>query len=209
MGKILSEKEAEDFLEKEGFPVVQRKLVKNPEEAIRAAQQMDYPVAMKVYAPEIIHKSDVGGVKLDIRNNTEVVECFAELMRIKHAKGVTVQKYTEGLFLLLGLKEDASFGHAIVVGGGGIYTEVLKDVSFRVCPIDQKEALTMLQELKMYQLLTGIRGHKAVHLKKLSKLIAQLSRLPAKHKNIAELDINPLVVYENTMIIVDARMRLS
>ena len=209
MGKTLAEHEAEAFLEKNGFPVVKRKVVKTIEQAIQAAVQVKYPVAMKVYGKTILHKSDVGGVVLDVRNEAEIKKTFAKLKKIKGMQGVTVQHYTTGIFMLLGLKHDATFGHALVVGSGGIYTEILKDVSFRVCPITESDAEAMLQELRMYPLLEGARGRKAVNKSYLKKLLVKLSQLPKKYPKLQELDINPLVLNEQETVVVDARAGFS
>tara|TARA_Y100000310_G_scaffold334233_1_gene413519 strand:- start:49292 stop:49921 length:630 start_codon:yes stop_codon:yes gene_type:complete len=209
MGKTLSEQEAEKFLEQQGFPIVDRELVKTSKQALEVAEDIGYPIAMKVYSPHILHKSDIGGVHLDIRNEKEVEKIFKKLMQIKHAKGVIIQEYTKGISLLLGLKEDPSFGHALVVGSGGIYTEIMKDVSFRVCPITPKDAQEMLQELKMYPLLEGARGKKKINKKKLCKLLVKLSTLVKKYPTIAELDINPLLVNEKESLIVDARIKFN
>ena len=209
MGKVLSEREAEAFLEKEGFPVIERRLTKTVKEAIAAADAIGYPVALKVDSRKILHKSDVGGVKLDLRNAYEVETTFKAMMSIKHAQGVTVQRYTHGVFMLLGLKEDSSFGHALVAGSGGIYTEVLKDVSFRVCPVDEKEAKKMLEELRMYPLLEGARGKDKINVKQLCTLLSKLSRLVKKYPKLKELDINPLILNGEEMVVVDARMSFT
>lgn len=203
---VLAEKEAEEFLEKHGFPVSKRLITKDIKEALNYCHKIGYPTALKVVSPTIIHKSDVGGVFLDLRNDFDVIDAFRKIKKIKGFEAIMVEKYTEGKFILLGLKKDAAFGHAIAVGWGGIYTEVLKDISFRICPIDKKEAMEMLEELKFFKVLKGVRGERQVDFKKITDVIVKLSRLPAKFKAITELDINPMIADEKSVRIVDARI---
>lgn len=204
--RVLIEREAEDFLEKEGFPVAKRFIASNLKEAVDFADKLKYPVTMKVVSKQILHKSDVGGVKLDIRNKEEVKKHFQELSKLKGFEGVLMQKFREGRFILIGLKEDQTFGHAIAFGTGGIYTEVLKDVSFRVCPINDKDAESMIQETKAYEILKGARGYKPVNLNTIKKLLVKFSKLPSKYPKIKELDVNPLLVTDSTEEIIDARI---
>ncbi|MDP4012138.1 MAG: acetate--CoA ligase family protein, partial [Candidatus Nanoarchaeia archaeon] len=120
--KVFVEREAEDFLEENGFPVAKRAVAENAEKAKLYAKKLGYPITMKVISQSILHKSDVGGVKLDIRNPHEVEKAFFELKKLKGFKGVLMQSYKEGNFVLIGLKEDPVFGHALAFGTGGIYT---------------------------------------------------------------------------------------
>ena len=203
---ILAEKEAEEFLERHGFPVSKRLVTRDVKETLKYCHKIGFPVALKIVSPSIIHKSDVGGVFLDLRNDKEVVDAFNNIKKIKGYEAVMVEKYTTGKFLLLGLKKDAAFGHAIAVGWGGIYTEVLKDISFRICPIDNKEAEKMLEELKFFKVLKGVRGEKPVNFRNIIDVIVKLSKLPLKYKAITELDINPMIADEKNVRIVDARI---
>ena len=200
------EREAEDFLEKEGFPIIPRIFVKTLPQALKAANKLIYPIVLKVVGKTILHKSDVGGVKIDIRNEKELKKEFMIIAKIKGREGALVQKFIEGQEVLLGLKKDPVFGHAIAVGAGGIYTEILKDVALRICPIDKQEAENMLEELKSYPLLRGARGGKKVNISALTNVVVQLSKLPKKYPQIKELDINPLIVNEKSAIIADARV---
>lgn len=204
--QICTEKEAEDFLEKNGFPVAERTFVRSEEDALEAAHKIGFPLALKIVSDEILHKSDVGGVKLDLRNDKDVKDAFYEIEKIKGFQGALVQKYREGIFLILGIKKDKNFGHVIGIGSGGIYTEILKDISFRVCPITNKDADEMIKEIKSYSILKGARGSKPIDFELLKKILVDLSHLPFKHKNISELDINPLIVNEKEIKIVDARI---
>ncbi len=207
--RVLVEKEAEDFLEKEGFPVASRYTAVNLKEAINHSKKLGYPVTLKVISRFILHKSDVGGVKLDLRNEEEVKKAFSELQKLKGFEGALIQRFREGRFVLIGLKEDPTFGHAIAFGTGGIYTEVLKDVSFRICPIEEKDADEMIKETKAYEILRGARGQSQINLNKLKSLLIKFSRLPLKYQNIKELDVNPLLITDKFEEIIDARIIFS
>lgn len=207
--QVLIERDAENFLEKEGFPVAKRFIASNIKEALESAKKLKYPLTMKVISKQILHKSDFGGVKLDIRNEEEVKKHFQELSKLKGFEGVLMQKFREGRFILIGLKEDPTFGHAIAFGTGGIYTEVLKDVSFRVCPINDEDAEEMIQETKAYELLKGARGSKPADLNKIKKLLIKFSKLPLKYPKLKELDVNPLLVTDSSEEIIDARIIFS
>lgn len=207
--RVLIEKEAEDFLEKEGFPVATRYTAINLKEAINYSKKLGYPVTLKVISKFILHKSDVGGVKLDLRNEEEVKKAFSELQKLKGFEGALIQRFREGRFVLIGLKEDQTFGHAIAFGTGGIYTEVLKDVSFRICPIEEKDADEMIKETKAYEILRGARGQSQINLTKLKNLLIKFSKLPLKYQNIKELDVNPLLVTDKSEEIIDARIIFS
>ena len=202
---IITEREAEEFLQRMGFPVIKRVFCKNAEECIKAARKIGYPVAMKIASPTILHKSDVGGVALDLVNPEMVKKNFLRMRRIKGFEGVLIEDYTVGEFLLLGLKRDATFGHTVAVGSGGIYTEVLQDVSFRVCPIGMNEAQDMLEELKIYPILKGMRGGHDVR-KKVKETIVKLSNLAKEYPMITELDINPLIMHDKGITVADARI---
>lgn len=203
--KILMEKEAEDFLERLRFPIAKRTVAKTKEDVLRASSIIKYPIALKIIG-NILHKSDVGGVELDLQNENQVLKAFDKIRKIKNFEAVLVQKYIPGEYILIGLKKDPSFGHVLVAGLGGIYTEIIKDVSMRVCPINKNEALEMLKELKSYKILTGIRGKKKVNINKIMDILTRVSNLPKKYPKIKELDINPLVVNHKDATIVDARI---
>ena len=204
--EVLREEEAEDFLEKENFPISKRKAAKALNEALKIAKKIEYPVALKIQGKNIIHKSDVGGVILDIRNDEELENAFNKIKKIKGFEKVIVQEYKKGKLLLLGLKRDSVFGHIVAVGAGDIYTEVLKDVSLRICPIEEKEAGEMLKELKIYPILEGVRGEKPVNFNLIKKLIVKASQLPKKYPRIRELDINPLILTDHKVTVADARI---
>lgn len=206
--QVLTEKEAEDFLEKKGFPVVKRIYANNFDDVLSASKNIGFPIVLKIVSKKIIHKSDVNGVKLNIKNNEELKKSFEELKKIKFFEGVVVQKYIEGKYILVGLKKDPTFGPVLAFGLGGIYTEILKDVSFRVCPVNKKEINEMITEIKGYKILEGTRGENGVNIDSISDVLVKLSELSQKY-DIQELDINPLIVNEEKSEIVDARIVLN
>ena len=206
--QVMIEKEAEDFLESEGFNVAERKICKSLPETLKAAMKFSYPIVMKVVSRKILHKSDVGGVALDIKSNNELKEEFRRMSRLNGFEGVMIQHYIEGVYVLLGLKKDQSFGHVVVVGAGGIYTELFKDVSFRVCPITRHDAQDMLKETNFYKVLKGARGKHYVT-EPIIEALVKMSHLAKKHPEIKELDINPMIIDSRKGKIVDARIILE
>ncbi len=209
--KILTEHEAKKVLSKYGIPVTQGSIAKSADEAFRIASSIGFPVAMKISSPDISHKSDVGGVVLNIKKE-DVKAAYSDMItRIKKAvpgasiEGVLVQQMApSGHEVIVGIKKDAQFGHALMFGLGGIFVEIYKDVSFRVTPIDKKEALEMISEIKGYPILKGIRGKKPADVDAVADVLVSVSEL-AQKENIVELDINPLIVGEKGAVAVDAR----
>ncbi|MDP3917053.1 MAG: acetate--CoA ligase family protein [Nanoarchaeota archaeon] len=206
--KVMTEKEAEDFLESNNFRVAERVICSTSISAIKAARKLKYPVVMKIVSKKILHKSDAGGVALNIISDYGLKKEFLRMKKLKGFEAVMIQRYREGAYILLGLKKDAAFGHVVVVGAGGIYTEIFRDVSFRVCPITRQDAEEMLKEIKYYEVLNGARGIK-YNTKPIIDALLKLSSLSVKHKNIEELDINPMILGKNNGTIVDARIVFS
>ena len=197
--KILKEKEAEDFLEKKGFPVAKREIARNYNQALEISCKIGFPVALKV--TNTLHKTDSGGVKISNKDNLE--SNFKELK--KKSPSILVQEYVEGMEVIAGLKKDRTFGHVVLFGLGGVYVEIMRDVSFRICPLEPKDVKEMMQEVKGYSLLRGYRG-KRFNVKSIEDILLQLSKLTLKYPNIEELDINPLIVNNKESVIVDARI---
>ena len=203
--KILTEYSAEEFLERKGFSVVDRKVFGDVSEAFKYAESLGFPVVLKVVSDKLLHKSEVGAVRLNVYKDG-FFKVFNELKNLRLEKeGILVQKFVNGKYVLIGLKKDKTFGHVIVVGLGGIFAEVVKDVSFRVVPITKKDAVEMLKELKGYEVLTGYRGER-VNINLVVDNLLKVSKLAEKNKNISELDINPLIVNSHSARIVDARI---
>lgn len=195
--RILNEDKAEEFLEENGFPIVKRELVKSLEGALDSAEKIGYPIVLK--NPKILHKTEKNAVKICTRDN--IKENYNSL----NSKEVLVQKFVEGNEILIGLKKDPSFGHVIAFGLGGIFSEVLKDVSFRICPVKEKDIDEMIKEIKGYKILLGVRGQKAVNIDRIKEILKKISNLSEKYPEIIELDINPLIVGKDAEI-VDARI---
>ena len=206
---VYTEFETEKFLKKYA-KVARHHLVKTWYECEKASRKLGYPLVLKIMSKDALHKSDIHGVRL-VRDRRDLEDEFNALVKIVKRKklkfdGVLVQEYVEGQFLLIGLKEDASFGHAIALGAGGVYTEFLKDVTFRVCPISLKDADEMIKELRMKDQLYGVRGEKGVDVKLLKTVLVNISKIPTKYPEIKELDINPFVINSRGGKVVDARM---
>lgn len=199
----IGDSEAWTVLDAYGFRVPQSRLAKTAEEAITIAEEIGYPVVMKIASPDILHKTDVGGVKLNIRTASDVRDAF-DLMVYRagryvpgaHIWGCQVQEMvTGGREILLGMSRDPQFGPLVAFGLGGIYVEALKDVSFRVAPFSREEAHEMIREIRSYRLLEGIRGEPPVDLEALENSLLLISRLVTDFPEIVELDINPLMVF--------------
>ncbi|MFQ6617642.1 MAG: acetate--CoA ligase alpha subunit [Fidelibacterota bacterium] len=214
--KKLSDEETIEILKAYGIDVPSSELVYNVNEAVEAANKIGYPVVLKAESESITHKTDVGGVVVDLRNDLEVKGAFVEIREnlkkyklLKYLKGITVQQMISGeLETIIGMQQDPKFGPIVMFGLGGIYVEVLKDVSFRITPITDVDAREMLQSIKSYPLLTGMRGKKPVKLKSLIEAIQRVSQLVTDFFEIKEMDINPLIVEKDgsTCKAVDARI---
>lgn len=211
MTRILTEHETKKLLAKYGIPVTEERIAGSADEAYDIAMGLGMPVAMKISSPEIPHKSDVGGVVLNVKEDDVKTTYAGIIARIKKAvpgasiEGILVQQMAPaGHEIIVGLKKDAQFGHALMFGLGGIFVEVYKDVTFRVVPIDKSEALSMISEIKGYPILKGIRGRMPADVDAIARVLVSVSEM-AEKENIIELDINPLIVSESGAIAVDAR----
>ncbi len=195
--KILKEYEAEELLKKEGFNIVERDIAENKEQAIKKAEKIGYPVVLKNI--ELLHKSDKNGVRLNIyKENLE--KNFKELK----SKKVLIQKQEKGSEFLIGIKKDDVFGHVIMFGIGGIYTELLNDISLRVYPISKKDAKDMVDDIK-YNKIFNFRNVK-LNKKVIINNLLKINSLVKKYPKIKELDINPLILNEKEGVIADARI---
>jgi acyl-CoA synthetase (NDP forming) len=213
--KILTEHEAKKLLIKYGIPVTRESIANSPDEAFAIASQIGTPVAMKISSPDISHKSDVGGVVLNVSapearsTYDRIISQIKKVAPIAKITGILVQQMApQGHELIVGLKKDAQFGHALMFGLGGIFVEVYKDVSFRVVPIEKSEALDMISQIRGYPILKGIRGRKPANIEAIAHVLVSVSRM-AEKENIIELDINPLMVNETGAIAVDARAMIE
>ncbi len=216
----LIELKALEALELYGFPTVPYKLARTADEAISAAAAMGYPVVMKISGPKILHKTDVGGVKLNLADEAAVRQAFDEMIQNVRRRlgdeieiwGVVIQKMLDpGKEVILGVTRDERFGPVLMFGLGGIYTEIFRDVAFRLAPIRENVAKEMIQEIRSIKLLEGVRGEPPSDLNAVAECLLRLSQFVTDHPNISELDINPLLVHPRGKgaIVADARIILS
>jgi acetyltransferase len=215
----IGEVDAKNIMRAYNFDLPPGTLAVSAEEAVRAAEQMGYPVAMKISSPDILHKSDVGGVKTGLNNASAVEDAF-ELMMLRigrkmpnaEIRGVFLEKMISGgREVILGMKKDPQFGPMLMFGMGGIFVEVLKDVQFSLAPVTEEESLRMIERTKAYKLLTGVRGQRGVDIPAIADNIRRMSQLSIDFPQIEEIDINPLKAgYEGDgAFVVDARIILG
>jgi acyl-CoA synthetase (NDP forming) len=190
-----------------GIPLAEEAVVSDLSDAVGKASEIGYPVAMKVVGP--VHKSDVGGVVLNLADNESVSREFIRLMKIDGAKSVLIQKMVSGTELFAGIKAEGSFGHLLLAGLGGIFIEVLKDVSAGLVPVSYNEAKRMIHSLKGYDIIKGARGQKGVNESVLLDIICRLSVLSETAPEIVEMDLNPLMGTPDSVVAVDARIRIE
>ncbi len=215
--RILTEYESKKFLKRMGIPVVETRLAKTQKEAVLLSRKIGFPVALKISSPEITHKTDSGGVRLSLDNMKEVKSAYHEitggvLKQYPNAtiQGVSVQKMAKpGTEVIVGTSKDPQFGPVIMFGLGGIFVEVLKDVSFRIIPLGRKDALEMIEEIKGYPLLQGYRGKESVDIPALTEIILKISRVMEENPEIKELELNPIMAYKKGALAVDGRIILE
>jgi acetyltransferase len=211
-GQALSPVESMELLARGGFPVVAFRHAETAEEAVRAAREIGFPVAVKVNSVDVTHKSDVGGVVLGLTDEMGVRRAFDAIRQLVNRIGATdggvllSAMAPPGQEVVVGLARDLQFGHAVMFGLGGTLVEVLGDVAFRIVPVTGKDAAEMIAEIRGTRVLHGVRGGKPADLAALRQLLVQVSDLAVKHPEIAELDLNPVIAYENGLLIVDARV---
>jgi 4-hydroxybutyryl-CoA synthetase (ADP-forming) len=201
----LLEEEGQEVLRSYGFPLPKSELAKTENDAVKVAKKIGYPVVMKIASPQIIHKSDAGGVKVNLTNDDDVKSAFNEIVanakkynKKAEIKGVLVVEMIKGgKEMIIGSKLEPGMGPVIMLGMGGIYVEVLKDVTFKLAPVTDTEADDMIASIKMRKILEGVRGEKPSDKAKLSECIQRLSQLVTDFKEIKELDMNPVLVMEN------------
>jgi len=215
--KHLLEPEAKTVCVEYGIPVTKFKVSKNEAEAVKFAEEIGYPVVLKIVSPDIIHKSDVGGVIVGLKNAQEVRNAYKQILKnVKKHKakakivGILVQEMApSSTEVIVGAIKDPQFGPAVMFGLGGIFVEVLKDVTFRVAPITVDEARKMITEVKAYPLLKGYRNQPPADIEAIVQILLNTSRLVMEHQEIKELDLNPIMVYEKGAKTVDARIILE
>ena len=213
----LSQADALSLLEAYGIPAARWGRAGSIEEARSLADAIGYPVTMKILSPDIIHKTDVGGVRLDIKNSRQLEEAFTAMYRqIKDKQpgarlaGVIIQEYLSwGKDLLLGYKKDPTYGPVLAFGAGGVFTEILNDISLRILPLSRDEAKAMIEETKVSKMLSGARGTKAVDMELLVNYLITFSELVLANPAISEIDLNPLRAFAGREVALDARVILT
>jgi acyl-CoA synthetase (NDP forming) len=214
---VLTEVESKNLLKGAGIEVVDTRLARTKREAISISSDMGFPVVLKIASPDVVHKSDAGGVKVGLKNASQAGRAYSEIMtQVKQKfprariQGVAVQKMAPpGVEVIIGMSKDPQFGPVIMFGLGGVLVEVLKDVSFRIVPLAPRDAHEMVQEIKGYPLLCGYRGQDPVDIGKLEEMILKVSDFVEWNPEIAELDLNPVFAYKDGTLAVDARIILE
>ncbi len=214
---MLNEVEAKEVLKEAGIPVNETYTASSREEAVSLGVRLGFPVVLKIVSRELTHKTDVGGVRLNLAEPRQVEDAYDGIIaavREKHPRavidGVSVQRMAHGgTEVIMGMTKDPQFGPMLMFGLGGVLVEVLKDVSFRMVPLAEADARDMIAEIKGYPLLKGFRGRPAVSEDTLAEVLLSFSSFIERHPEIEEVDINPLLAAEDSVLAVDARMVLS
>lgn len=214
---LLTEIEAKELLKQAGVSVIDTNLAASREEAISISWRFGFPVVLKIASPDIVHKSDTGGVKLGLKTSKQVGKAYDDILGAISQKypqamiqGVSVQKMARpGVEVIIGMSKDAQFGPVVMFGLGGILVEILKDVSFRIVPLTRRDAGEMIREIKGYPLLEGYRGQEPVDVSNLEELLLKVSDFVEQNPEVKELDLNPIFAYSDGAVAVDARVVLE
>ena len=214
---VLTEIESKQLLSQAGITVIDTRLALSREQATSISRQFGFPVVLKIASPDIVHKSDAGGVKLGLKTTKQVGKAYDDILltiRQRHPQaviqGVSVQKMARpGVEVIIGMSKDAQFGPVLMFGLGGILVEVLKDVSFRIVPLTRRDAREMIREIKGYPLLEGYRGQEPVDVSNLEEWLVKVSDFVEQNPEVKELDLNPIFAYSDGAVAVDARLILE
>jgi len=214
--RSLLETEAKELLKEYKIPVPAFKLIRNEREISEIKEFLTYPIVMKIVSPDIIHKSDAGGVKIGIHNEIEARRTYQEIISNvrdynKEARIYGVIAYSvipQTTEVIIGMMKYPHFGPVIMFGLGGIFIEVLKDISFRILPIEESDAEEMITEIRGYEILKGIRGEKSKDINAIKNLLLKISQLSMEQPEIKEIDLNPIFIFEKELQVIDARIVL-
>lgn len=214
---VLTEIEAKQALREAGIPCTDTRLAKSAAEAVALSHEMGFPVVLKISSVDITHKSDAGGVRVNLNDAAEVEAAYAAIMNSAkerfpqaHIEGVAVQPMAKsGIEIIMGMIKDANFGPVLMFGLGGVLVEVLKDVAFRIVPLDKTDAAQMLAEIQGKKLLEGYRGQDPTDTAFLREMLLKLSDFVNQRPEIEEIDMNPVFAYKDGAVVVDARIILS
>ncbi len=214
--KVLPLDDSRRIMKLTGIPFNRYALARSQKEAINIAKEIGFPVVMKIVSPQIIHKTDVDGVKININSEIEVKRNYIQMInRVREVtpeceiKGISIEEMVKGPEFIIGTVKDSQFGPMIMFGVGGIFVEVYKDVAFRLIPISDTDAKDMLNELRGKELLNGIRGMPKGDPDELADMLIRVSKLMERYKQIKEIDINPLILTADGAKAVDARIILE
>ena len=213
----LTELESKQILKEVGINTTEIKLARTKEEAVSHSKELGFPAILKIVSPDILHKTDVGGVKLGLNNEDDVGNAYDGIISMikkqepsAKIKGVSVQPMARpATEVIIGMSKDPQFGPVLMFGLGGILVEVLKDVSFRIVPLTRRDAREMIGEIKGYPILEGYRGQEPANIAVLEELLLKVSEFVDSRPEIAELDINPIFAYSDGALAVDARVILE
>ncbi|MFH1071883.1 MAG: acetate--CoA ligase family protein [Nanoarchaeota archaeon] len=210
MPRQLSMQESYALLARYKLPFSEPKYIYNEQDLL---QVRHYPAAVKIISPDIIHKSDVGGIRIDVRNHEELKKAYFDILaavkqNAPHAKieGVAAFSMAQGTQLLVGMKKDPQFGDVLAFGLGGVFVEILKDISLRISPVTKRDAYEMIKDIKAYTVLEGARGGEPVNVDIIAEMLERISKMCQKEKNIVELDFNPVIANSREAKIVDVRI---
>jgi acyl-CoA synthetase (NDP forming) len=213
--RVLVETESKGILEQWGIPIVPCEVATSREEALRLAHSIGFPVVLKTLSPDIIHKTETGGVKLNLTTDKDVHSGFDEIIKSSERNfpsarilGVTVQKMVSGIEVVIGVTKDPQFGHVLMFGMGGVWLELLKDTTFRLIPIDAADADEMIKDIKGFPLLKGYRGWGA-DMEGLARMLIKVSDLIMAYPDIDEMDLNPVITSPSGNVVADARFILA
>ncbi len=211
---LLTELESKKLMSQSGINVNETELATYRDEAISLSKRLGFPVVLKIVSPDIVHKSDAGGVRLGLNTPEQVGEAYDGILKAIREKypnaridGVSVQKMAPpGVEVIIGMYKDAQFGPVLMFGLGGVWVEVLKDVSFRIVPLTREDAAEMIREIKGYALLKGFRGQEPVDISNLEEMMLKISSFVEQNPRIKEMDLNPVFAYARGAVAVDARV---
>lgn len=212
MSKFYNEYNSKTMLQKYGLPTGEFKLATSAQDAAAAATELGFPVVMKIVSDQIIHKTEAGGIKLNVQDEQQAADVFETL--ISNAKAYNPEAVIDGVLIspmvkagvevIVGGMYDVQFGSVIMFGLGGVFVEIFKDVRFRMAPIDKTEALKMIRSIQAYPMLCGARGQQSVNLDALAELLMKVSQYLAENQDVTEIDINPVICFDDKVQILDA-----
>ena len=214
---VLTEIESKDLLGRAGINVIDTRLATSAAEATTISKELGFPVVLKITSPDIIHKSDTGGVKLGMETPEQVEHAYDEILRDiaqkfpeANVQGISVQKMAQpGIEVIIGMFKDIQFGPVVMFGLGGVWVEIIEDIALGVTPLTQRDAREMIAEIKGYRMLTGYRDQPPVDISKLEEMLLLVSKFAVKNPMVKELDLNPVIARSDGAVAVDARMVLE